>query len=179
MAGCRAGQTCYPPPGTLSQFSSKDWVTTFVNPNLLYEFPLKPFHGSCGNTQTCRRREIGSHVAQCARRASNIAWKKVRALPSRSPETCPRSLRAPSPHSSNSTHIHNTLRTRKDSLQCSPLMTSLLGLFVTPLPYHKSKKSPERKKERSVAVSQACGSTAQVYSVQNTEKNKINSPKRS
>lgn len=52
-------------------------------------------------------------------------------------------------------------------------MTSLLGLFVTPLPYHKSKKSPERKKERSVAVSQACGSTAQVYSVQNTEKIKL------
>lgn len=39
--------------------------------------------------------------------------------------------------------------------------------------------SPERKrKRRSGVVSQAGGSTAQVYSVQSTEKNKINSPKK-
>lgn len=99
-------------------------------------------------TQTCRRREIGSLVAQCARRASNIAWKKVRALPSSSPATCPQSLQAPSPHSGNSTHVHNTLRTRKDSLQCSPLMTSLLGLSHR---CHITKaKSHQRERKRDL-----------------------------
>lgn len=57
VAGCGAGQTSYPLPGTFSQFSFQGWVTTlFLNPHLLCEFPLKPFHGSCGNTQTCRMR---------------------------------------------------------------------------------------------------------------------------
>lgn len=63
VAGCRAGQTCYPPPGTLSKFSSKGQTTVFVNPHLFCEFPLKPFHGSCGNTQMCcmHERDWQSH----------------------------------------------------------------------------------------------------------------------
>lgn len=57
-------------------------------------------------------------------------------------------------------------------------MTSLLGLFVTPMAYHKCKKSPEKKRERrSVTVSTGPWEYYTGYSVQNTE-NKINSRKR-
>lgn len=102
--------------------------------------------------------------------------KKVKALPSLPRHQSLRPVFRVLPAATAHTYI-NTENTRgEDSLQCSPLITSLLGLFVTRTAYHKSKKSPERNRvRRSWRLVQACGSTAQVYSVQN---NTINSPKK-
>lgn len=71
LAGRRAAQTCFPPPGTLSHRSPEDWVTTlFVNPHLLHEFPLNHFMVAV-EIPTRAAGEIGGHVAPCTRRASN------------------------------------------------------------------------------------------------------------
>lgn len=65
-------------------------------------------------------------------------------------------------------------------MPCSPLVTPLLGLFATSVAQQQAKaKGHQRERwgRGSVAVLvQACGSTTQFYSVQNTEKNNKNSP---